>query len=427
MRLSKSLPAGLVDAGSAALATFGTGVYAANYFDQDIGELGVYGLFFAIFLVAAIVPFKLAFLPGEVRLLSLPQVEQLGGFRLTMPVGIPVAAAGSLVVLVALIPAGDADSSLLVPLAITTVLTAFLSPIQDHIRRVMHQAGRSWLAAATSIVQLVVAGSFIVVAVVVDIDKAWVPFGALVVANTFSIGVGLLLARRSSIRPSGRPYRLRSLGESGRWLTGFGLLPVGANFVAAAIVAVIAGSDILGSAEAARVAGRPLLVFVTGVSAVLNPPSLVAGRDRIRAEGDRLARIARVVVIGSGLLFLFWMGFDWVGNPMTRLVEAAYTVEFLTAATIITNIVWGMLFSEEAQLIGGGREVDIFKIYVVATFVQIAVAFTAPLTEAFAVPLSMLAFGIVRWIGYRSSLARLYSGPPDPQPETKESDPTLVG
>ena len=94
MRLSKALPAGLVDAGSAALATFGTGVYAANYFDQDIGELGVYGLFFAIFLVAAIVPFKLAFLPGEVRLLSLPQVEQLGGFRLTMPVGIPVAAAG---------------------------------------------------------------------------------------------------------------------------------------------------------------------------------------------------------------------------------------------------------------------------------------------------------------------------------------------
>jgi len=425
MGLRKSLPAGLLDAGSAALATFGTGVYAANYFDRESGELGVYGLFFAIFLVAAIVPFKLAFLPGEVRLLSLPKEQQLGGFRLTLPVGVPVAMAGSLVVLIALIPASGAKASLLVPLAITTVVTGFLSPIQDHVRRVMHQAGRSWLAATTSVTQLVVAVLFITAAIVVDLDKAWIPFGALVAANTVSIGVGLALAHRSAQQAPGTPFHIRDLGVSGRWLTGFGLLPVGANFVAAAIVALIAGNDILGSAEASRVAGRPLLVFVTGVSAVLNPASLMAGRDRLRAEGARLMRLARIFVIGSGLVFLAWMGFDWAGNPMTYLVEEAYTVEFLTAVTIITNIFWGMLFSEESQLIGGGREVDIFKIYVVATGVQIAVAFTAPVTEAFAVPLSMLAFGITRWLGYRWSLASLYSEPPDPHPETMEFDPTL--
>ena len=425
MGLRKSLPAGLLDAGSAALATFGMGVYAANYFDRDSGELGVYGLFFAIFLVAAIVPFKLAFLPGEVQLLSLPKKQQLGGFRLTLPVGVPVALAGSLVVLIALIPASDADASLLVPLAVTTVITGFLSPIQDHIRRVMHQADRSWLAATVSITQLTVTVVFITVAIGVDLDKAWIPFGALAMANTVSIGVGLMLARRASSPAPGTAYHLRDLGVSGRWLTGFGLLPVGANFVAAAIVAVIAGNDILGSAEASRVAARPLLVFVTGVSAVLNPASLVAGRDRLRGEGVRLMRLARIFVIGSGLLFLAWMGFDWVGNPMVWLVEEAYTIEFLTAVTIITNIFWGMLFSEESQLIGGGREVDIFKIYVVATFVQIAVAFTTPVTEAFAVPLSMLAFGVTRWLGYRWSLARLYASPPDPHPETKELDPTL--
>ncbi len=426
MRLSKSIPAGLLDAGSAALASFATGVYAANYFDRESGELGVYGLFFAIFLVAAIVPFKLAFLPGEVRLLSLPKEQQLGGFRLTMPVGVPVALAGSLVVLFALIPAADAELSLLVPIAITTVITGFLSPVQDHVRRVMHQAGRSWLAATTSVVQLTAALAFITLAIVVDMEEAWVPFGALVVANTLSIGVGLLLARRSSVPAPGKAYRLRSLGISGRWLTGFGLLPVGANFVAAAIVAVIAGNDILGSAEAARVAGRPLLVFVTGVSAVLNPRALVAGRDRMRAEGARLARIAYQVVVGSGVLFLVWMGFDWAGNPMAWLVEEAYTVEFLTAATIVYNILWGMLFAEESQLIGGGREVDIFKIYVAGSIVQIAIAFTAPITQSFAIPFSMLGFGMVRLLGYRWSLARLYAEPPrGSEPETKLTDPTL--
>lgn len=425
MRLSKSIPAGLLDAGSAALATFATGVYAAIHFDPDTGELGVYALFFAIFLVAAIVPFKLAFLPAEVRLLSLPREQQLGGFRLTLPTGVPVAMAGSLVVLLAWIPAIDADLSLVLPLAITTILTAVLSPIQDHVRRVMHLAGRSWLAAITSLVQLVVAGAFIAFGVIVDMDIAWIPFGALVAANTFSIAAGLILARRNSTPAPGQPYMLRSLAASGRWLTGFGLLPVGAGFLAAAIVDVTAGSDFLGFAEAARIAGRPLLVFVTGVSAVLNPPSLIAGRDRNRNEGLRLARIGHFVVIGSGVLFLAWMGFDWSGNPMAWLVEEAYTVEFLTAVTVVTNILWGMLFSEESQLIGGQREVDIFKIYVVATFVQIGIAFTAPVTESFAVPLSMLGFGVTRYFGYQWALNRLFNDGARPSSETKESDPTL--
>lgn len=425
MALRKSLPAGLLDAGSAALATFGTGVYAARFFDTESGELGVYALFFAIFLVAAIVPFKLVFLPAEVRLLSLPQPQQLGGFRLTMPTGVPVALIGGVLVLVAWIPAFDAELSLVVPLAITTVVTAVLSPIQDHVRRVMHQAGRSWLAATTSSVQLGVAIIVLGAGVVLDLDKAWIPFGALAAANTVSITVGLLLARSNAEHAPGDPFQFRELAVSGRWLTGYGLLPVGANFLAAAIVAVIAGSNFLGFAEASRVAARPLLVFVTGISAVLNPPSLVAGRDRVRAEGARLARLSRLVVGVSGLLFLVWMGFDWAGNPMAWLVEQAYSVEGLTALTIAVNILWGALFSEEAQLIGGGREVEIFKIYVVAAVVEIAVAFTAPITEAYAVPLSMGAFGLVRWYGYHWSLRRHYAGVSPPRRESSPHDPTL--
>ena len=425
MRLTKSIPAGLVDAAAAALATFGTGVYAANYFDPETGELGVYALFFAIFLVAAIVPYKLAFLPGEVRLLSLPPSEQLGGFRLTLPTGVPVAMVGGLVVLLAWIPASDAELSLVVPLAITTVITGILSPIQDHVRRVMHQAGQSWLAAGTSLVQVTVAAITITLGIVVGIDKAWIPFGALVMANTFSIGIGLLMANRRATPARGEPYVLGDLARSGRWLTGFGLLPVGSAFIAAAIVDVTAGSDFLGFAEAARVAGRPLLVFVTGVSAVLNPRSLVAGRDRDKPAGDRLARIGHLLVLGPGLLFLVWLGVDWAGNPMAWLVENAYTVEFLTLVTIVSNILWGLLFAEESQLIGGNREIDIFKIYLFGAAAQIGIAFTAIWTESFAIPLAHIGFGLARWIGYRWALRRLYGGDDGGGQETKELDPTL--
>jgi len=425
MRLSKSIPAGLLDAGSAALATFGTGVYAARYFDADSGELGVFALFFAIFLVAAIVPFKLVFLPAEVRLLSLPPEEQLGGFRLSMPTGVPVAMAGSLVVLLAWIPASDAEPSLVVPLLITTMITGFLSPIQDHVRRVMHQSGRSWLAAITSVVQLSVAALAITAGILLDVDKAWIPFGALALANTISITAGLVMAHRRATPARGTRYPFRSLAVSGRWLTGFGLLPVGSAFIAAAIVAVTAGSDFLGFSEASRVAARPLMVFITGVSAVLNPRALVAGRDRDRAEGNRLNRIAYAMVLTSGVAFLLWMGFDWQANPMAWLVEKAYTVEFLTAITIVSNILWGMLFAQESQLIGGGREVDIFKIYVFGAVAQVAIAFTAPMTESFAVPLAHIGFGLTRWIGYRWALNRLYASRPEPGPETKELDPTL--
>lgn len=406
IRLSQSIPIGLLDAGSAALATFAIGVYAAANFAP--ADLGVYALFFAIFLLAAIVPSSLVFLPGEVRLLDLPREQRLDGFRLTLPVGVPVAAGASLLVLIALIPAADAGRSLVVPLTITTIVAAILSPIQDHVRRVMHLAGTSWLAALTSIVQLIVAGACLFGGIAAGLDTVWIPFGTLVVANAVSASVGILLARRYAAPAVGTPFTIRDLAASGRWLTGVGLLPLGTTFLAAAIVDLTAGSEFLGFAEAARIASRPLLVLVTGFSAVLTPPSLLAGRNRDRGEGVRLARISKLVVIGSGLLLLLWTGFDWWGNPMAWLVPEAYTVNGLTAVTIFTAVIWGMLFSDESQLIGGGREVDIFKIYLVGALVQVPIAFTAPITESYALVLSALGFGIVRLVGYRRALGRVY-------------------
>ncbi|NNC93424.1 MAG: hypothetical protein HKN80_13125 [Acidimicrobiia bacterium] len=132
----------------------------------------------------------------------------------------------------------------------------------------------------------------------------------------------------------------------------------------------------------------------------------------------RLARVSRLTVIGSGVLFLAWTGFDWAGNPMAWLVPEAYSVAGLTALTIFTFVIFGMLFSDESQLIGGGRELDVFKIYLVGALVQIPIAFTAPVTESYALILSVLGFGVVRWIGYRGARRRLY-----PSASTTEGSP----
>lgn len=67
-------------------------VYAVGQFDP--AELGVYALFFAIFLVAAIGPSSLVFLSGEVRLLDLARDQRLDGFRLTLPAGLRVGGGG---------------------------------------------------------------------------------------------------------------------------------------------------------------------------------------------------------------------------------------------------------------------------------------------------------------------------------------------
>lgn len=390
----------------AALATFSVGIYAARYFTPE--DLGIYALFFAAFLVAAIVPFKLAFLPSEVQLLEIPQPDRLGGFRLTMPAGLPVALGSGLITLMAVIPAWGTSGGLLWPLAITAFVTSVLSPIQDHIRRVMHLAGRSWLAALTSTVQLSIVVTTITFGLATGLDDAWVPFGGLAAANTISIMVGLALARRHAHPVPGTAYPLQRLARSGKWLTGIGLMPAGAAFAAAAIVALLAGDRFLGFAEAARVAARPLLVFMTGLSAVLNPPSMEAGRDRNHREGIRLARLADQLVIGVGILVLAWLGINWIGNPMAALVEGAYEIGGLVALTIVANIAWGALFSQEAQLIGGSREVDLFRVHAVGAVVQVIVAFSAPITEAYALPLSIGAFAIVRWIGFQWALARLY-------------------
>ena len=197
------ITAGVLDAGMSSLATFLGGLVAANLLGDS--ELGVYAVFFTAFNFAQVVANNLVFVPAEVVAVAWPKETRMQSLAGAAAIGIA-----------ALVAAQTATASLVMPLAITTGLTTLLWPTQDHVRRMLHIADRSWAAAAVSTVQFSVMALSIGVLIFLDVDDGWIPFGALAIANAVSIFVGLILARPSGgIRPAPERLRLRSLTKSG--------------------------------------------------------------------------------------------------------------------------------------------------------------------------------------------------------------------
>jgi hypothetical protein len=75
-RARRLLPAGLLDAGLASLASFVVGVYAARFLPAS--ELGAYALFFTAFLLAAVVPAQLILTPAEIAAVGVARGERVG-------------------------------------------------------------------------------------------------------------------------------------------------------------------------------------------------------------------------------------------------------------------------------------------------------------------------------------------------------------
>src|SRR5690606_5281466 len=131
------------------------------------------------------------------------------------------------------------------PLTVTTAICTFLSPVQDHLRRMLHIGERSWLATAISVIQVAMTALAVVVAVRLEVPAAWIPFGALAVANLVSLAVGgamLGLSARSE-PPDAPALQLSALVSSGKWLLVGGLLGPAIFFVASGLVTHLAGAE----------------------------------------------------------------------------------------------------------------------------------------------------------------------------------------
>jgi O-antigen/teichoic acid export membrane protein len=424
MSWRKAVPAGLVDVGLASLATFGGGLVAARYLPLE--GLGAYAVYFRVFALVTVVSAQLVFRPARIEALVNPRAERVQVLSRSLRRGAPVAALASLVTLVtAFIVGGDTATSVLVALSITTPIAAFLSPLQDQVRRVFHLAGQSWKAAAVSAVQAFTVFAVIGILLAFDVNPAWMPFGSLAIANAASLSVGLVIAGLHR-GPLGGDYGLRHLARSGKWFLTSALLPAGTAVIVAVLIARLAGNVALGQAEAARIVSQPVLVFSLGLAAVVNPRAMEAAKGRFRAKAKTLSRSFDGAVALAAVLMLLLAGFDFPWNVLADLVPNAYVVTGLAAVAIIANAINASVKPEQAQLGAAGRERRIVGAELKASGTRLLVALSAGVTQAFALALSLGIGGIVRIIALKHEVTKIYAGAGTQSSAAEGDRPALV-
>ena len=409
------MTAGVVDAGMSSLATFLSGLVAAGLFGEF--ELGVYAVFFTAFNFAQVIANNLVYVPAEVVAVAWPAHKRMQVLVQSIPLGSLPSLAGAAAIGIAsavAIAIADAGGSLVWALTITTGLTTLLWPTQDHIRRMLHIADRSWAAASVSAFHFVVTASSIGLMLLLDVADAWIPFGALAIANFASILLGLVLARPEGgmAEPPARLH-LRELTRSGVWLMlGLGIPPVAA-FGAATIITATAGSEILGFAEAARIAAHPVIVLGTGLGYVMGPKIMrgaIAGDAAVsRHHHRRFNSFLLMGTIGYALI----VGWAWPGNPMWHLVPEAYEIGWLVVATIFANLFLAAVVLVVQELAAAHRARTIAIVSLISAPLQLLAAATAGVTEAFARPLSLTVGNGSRLWGNTRAISGIYESEPD--------------
>lgn len=406
---ARRLPAGVADAAFASLATFAAGLSAVTLFN-DV-DRGVYALFFAAFGLGVVLPWNLILIPAEVNAVSYSVVDRMRRAPDTLKMGLRASLVGSASILVAaLFSRSLTDSGVIWGLVVTGVVATILSPLQDHMRRLLHIAEQSWRAAAVSGVQLLGVVLSLGVMLLLDAPVAVMPFGSLAFANAASLTTGLILGDVRHQKPLHEPLRFWTLAREGRWLLAQAMLPSIAHFAVATIIAALAGAEVLGYTEAARVVAQPVLVFATGLTAVLAPRTMKAAMDRDLAAAHHVRRLYMGLMLAGGFAYLIAASHDWIWNPMGYLVPAAYIVPWLVAAKIVSNMTTASMYLDVSELLGAQLARPMAGIAIVTSPILVLVAFTARSTEAFARPLGLMIRDLIQVGWYRSTIGRHYSG-----------------
>lgn len=391
----------MVDAGFSSFATFLIGFHAARALTP--ASLGGYSIFFSAFLVVTVLPAQLLLTPVEIEAVNLPANRRLALLRQSLRIAAPwaVGSAAASLVGVALVPP-EVPESTVQALAATVVPVAVLSPLQDHVRRMLHIGQRSWQAALTSIVQAVGAAAALLLLSAGDVPTAAVPFGALTIANAASFTVGWWMARNSL--PPTTALATHALLRSGRWLLAVGWAPTVAGLFAATLVGRLAGANALGYAEAARVVAQPLLVVAAGLAAVLGPRLIEAAAQDRPLDTRRYRRVFNVALTGACLCYVALAGVNQPLNPLAQMLPSAYVVSGLVVVTVAANLLNGLAFTYRYHLMGLHKEPVLAFGEGVAGVGQIMTSASAGVTGAFAKPLGLAVLGGVRLIAFLAAL-----------------------
>jgi len=396
--LRKRLPAGVVDASFASLATFAVGLAAINLLPD--AERGVYELFFTAFLLGTVLPRNLIFTPAEVDAVGFPVDSRLPLIRRTLTLGSgPALGSAASALLAAAVAAPLATSDVIFPFVVTATVAGFLSPLQDHVRKM----------------QFVVAVIAILVMMALDVPVPWIPFGALSIANLASLSFGWLITREAHRHTPGEErLRFSGLIKRGRWLVLQAAGPSLAGFLAATIITRLASPEALGFAGAARVVAQPIAVFASGLTAVLAPRIVEAAMKRDRPLARHTNTVYLVAVAGAGAAYLALAGWSWALNPMTRIVPSAYEISGLVALTIVANIAAAGIFLQVNDLLGAKRETTLAAVSWAVSPVLILGAATAGVTDAFARAIGRFAQATIRFFVQLHVIKPQYDEPPTP-------------
>lgn len=418
--------AGVADAGFTSLSNFAAGLFAIRILEPS--ALGAYALVFTAFSLLTVVPAQLIFIPAEAAAASFSRDERAGVVPHTLRTGL-LAALAAAVLLPAWILAAPPGIpvSALTALTVTGALCTLVSPLQDHLRRMLHVAGRSTEAMRVSAIHLALVLVAAAAGLRMEANGAWVPFGALAAANLLSLAAGLFFLRGAGDARAADPgLAMRTLALKGRWLVLASLIGPAAAFVVALVVGHLAGVATLGLAESARVIGGPVTVLATGLSAVLGPRSIRSARARMSGEAARVATRFHLLVAAAGGLYLAWMGFTWALNPLAVLVPRPYTVPGLAAAAILAAVAHGGVFARRPELVGLERTRTIARIDVMGAVLRVALSTSALLVGPFALATALAGQAIFRRTAYRLALRKAYrpvaAGPGEAQRAEEDED-----
>jgi O-antigen/teichoic acid export membrane protein len=402
-----AVAAGVLDAGLSSLASFAAGIFASR--SLELTTLGAYALLFSATVLAAIVPTQLVFVPGETAAIAHPVDRRLQLLPRTLRLAAaPTVFAALAVTLAAIAVPASVSPGTVAALTATAVAVSLVSPVQDHVRRMLHLGGASSAAVVVSVVHLAIVAAALVALRDARGALAWLPFGALAAGNLVSSAVGVLLSRRSGQAALERSALPADVMRSGWWLLVVGIVAPATAFIVATIVAHTAGPGALGYAEASRIVAQPMLVFGTGLAAVLGPRVTEAAQLGEAERALQASRLFTALMLAAGLPYLLLVGHGWSWNPLADLVPNAYAVGGLVVVSVVANVANGMNFLQRAELLGAGRAAALARVDIVGNAVRVVVGATAGWLQAFAIPAGLVVLGFVRWLGYSRVLEGHY-------------------